>query len=360
MLGMDQRAARVTWTVFLVLMSILLAYLARHTIIVFSVALFFAYMLSPAVNAVQRLIPERVSRNWSLAIVYIAFLGVLVGIGFSIGSTVAQQASNLGARFPDLIKSNDPLRGWLPEWLDPMRARIVEGLRVQMASLEQSAIPLLKTAAEEIFKHASTVLEVVLVPILSFFFLKDGAWMRETIVSWTTTGRNTVLFEEILDDVHLLLGKYIRALVILACATFVFYTLFLQFTGGQYAALLGGIAGVFEFIPVVGPLAAAVLIILVEGFTGYPHVIAVIIFILCYRMFQDYVLSPYLMGAGVELHPLLVLFGVFAGEQIAGIPGMFFSVPIIAVLRVVYVRLMRARASRKVSARDPVEIGPRA
>jgi predicted PurR-regulated permease PerM len=360
MLGMDQRAARVTWTVFLVLLIILLAYLARHTIIVFLVALFFAYMLSPAVNAVQRLIPERVSRNWSLAIVYLVFIGALVGIGFGLGSTIAQQASNLANRLPDLIKSNEPLRGWLPQWLDPMRERIVEAIRAQMADLEQSAIPLLKTAAEEIFKHAGTVLEIVLVPILSFFFLKDGARIRETIVSWTTTGSNTVLFDEILDDVHLLLGRYIRALVILAFATFVFYTLFLQLTGGQYSVLLGGIAGVFEFVPVVGPLAAAVLIVVVEGFTGYSHVIGFIIFILCYRMFQDYVLSPYLMGAGVELHPLLVLFGVFAGEQIAGIPGMFFSVPILAILRVVYVRLMRARAARKMSSREELELGPHA
>jgi predicted PurR-regulated permease PerM len=80
-------------------------------------------------------------------------------------------------------------------------------------------------------------------------------------------------------------------------------------------------------------------------------VIAVIIFMLCYRMFQDYVLSPYLMGSGVELHPLLVLFGVFAGQQIAGVPGMFFSVPVIAVLRVVYVRLMRARSRRDLAPR---------
>jgi predicted PurR-regulated permease PerM len=358
MLGIDQRAARVTWTVFLIGLLVVLAFLARHTIMVFLVALFFAYMLSPAVDAVQRLIPPRISRTWSLAIVYVAFLGALVGIGFGIGSTIAEQASNLSARLPELMKSNDPLQGWLPPWLDPLRARIVQAIRDQLANLEQSAVPILKTAAEEIFRHAGTVLEIVLVPILSFFFLKDGARMRETFVSWTTSGRDSVLFDEILDDVHLLLGRYIRALVILACATFVFYTLFLQLTGGQYSVLLGGIAGVFEFIPVVGPLSAAVLIIVVEGFTGYDHVIAMIVFMLCYRMFQDYVLSPYLMGAGVELHPLLVLFGVFAGEQIGGIPGMFFSVPIIAVLRVVYVRLMRARQLREAVGRDQVKIRP--
>jgi predicted PurR-regulated permease PerM len=60
-----------------------------------------------------------------------------------------------------------------------------------------------------------------------------------------------------------------------------------------------------------------------------------------YRIFQDYVLNPYLMSAGVEIHPLLVLFGVLAGEEIAGVPGMFFSVPLIAALRVILVRLSK-------------------
>ena len=74
-------------------------------IIVFLVALFFAYMLSPAVNALDRKIPPRVSRNWSLVIVYLVFVGALIGIGFAIGSTVVEQASNLAARLPELIKS---------------------------------------------------------------------------------------------------------------------------------------------------------------------------------------------------------------------------------------------------------------
>jgi len=142
-----------------------------------------------------------------------------------------------------------------------------------------------------------------------------------------------------------MLGHYIRALVILSSATFVVYALFLEFSGAQYSLLLGGVAAVLEFIPVVGPLSAAVIIVMVEGFTGYSHVILLLVFFVVYRMFQDYVLSPYLMGSGVELHPLLVLFGVLAGEQIGGIPGMFLSVPVLAILRVLYVRLQRRRSS---------------
>ena len=81
--------------------------------------------------------------------------------------------------------------------------------------------------------------------------------------------------------------------------------------------------------------------LLVAGLSGYPHLLWIVIFLVVYRLFQDYVLSPYLLSSGVELHPLLVLFGVLAGEQVAGIPGMFFSVPVIAALRVIFIRLRR-------------------
>ena len=67
-------------------------------------------------------------------------------------------------------------------------------------------------------------------------------------------------------------------------------------------------------------------------------------------MFQDYIVSPYLMSKGVKLNPMLVLFGVLAGEQVAGVVGMFFSVPVLATLRVVFVRLRRARGKDLISA----------
>ena len=79
---------------------------------------------------------------------------------------------------------------------------------------------------------------------------------------------------------------------------------------------------------------------------GGAHVLAVLIFLLIYRMMQDYVLSPHLMGSGVELHPLLVLFGVFAGAEIAGIAGTFLSVPVLALVRILYLRLRKSQLRR--------------
>ncbi|MGH9593110.1 MAG: AI-2E family transporter, partial [Bryobacteraceae bacterium] len=149
------------------------------------------------------------------------------------------------------------------------------------------------------------------------------------------------MVEEILAGLHLLVAQYIRALVLLAMVSFLAHSLFLSVTGVPYAILLAGIAGVLEFIPVVGPLAAAAAMLLVAALSGYPHLLWIAIFLVVFRMFQDYVVNPRLMSAGVEIHPLLVLLGVLAGDQVAGVPGMFFSVPALAALRVVVVRLRR-------------------
>jgi predicted PurR-regulated permease PerM len=119
--------------------------------------------------------------------------------------------------------------------------------------------------------------------------------------------------------------------------------IFLGIAGVPYSVLLAAIAAPLEFIPVVGPLTASVIILLVASFSGYQHLLWIVIFLGAYRIFQDYVLAPYLMSEGVELHPLLVIFGVLAGEEIGGISGMIISVPLIATLRVIFVRLQMAK-----------------
>ena len=351
MLGLDQRSARATWTVVVVLLALGVAYLARQTIFIFILALFFAYMLTPVIDFIDRKLTKgRVPKNLVVALAYVVFIGALAGVGFIIGSVVAEQAASLTKSLPALVQQKDPLHFPLPDWLEPMRARIIEAIRAQVSNLNNSAFPLIQKAAQEVLSHAEVPLYIVLVPILGFFFLKDGTRIKDTVLIWASadTGKRLVL-DEILADIHTLLGSYIRALVILSLATFVSYTIVLSLAGVSYAILLGLLAALLEFIPVIGPLAVGVIIVLVAGFTGFGHISWIVGFLLLYRLFQDYVLSPYLMSSGVELHPLLILFGVLAGEQIAGVPGMFLSVPVIATLRVVYVRVQRGSRQRELS-----------
>jgi predicted PurR-regulated permease PerM len=108
--------------------------------------------------------------------------------------------------------------------------------------------------------------------------------------------------------------------------------------------LLASIAFAAEFIPLVGPLSAAVIIIVVSIVAGYPHVWWVVAFLGVFRLVQDYVLSPVLMAKGVELHPLMIILGVLAGGEIGGVAGIFLSIPVLALIRLFYHRIRKMRA----------------
>jgi predicted PurR-regulated permease PerM len=111
-----------------------------------------------------------------------------------------------------------------------------------------------------------------------------------------------------------------------------------------YALVLAAIGGALEFIPVIGPLTSGVVVIGVSLFAGYAHPWLLALFVLIWRGIQDYGTSPFIMGRGIEIHPALVIFGVLAGGEIAGVAGMFLSVPVIAAIRIVWRRVQRSPA----------------
>ncbi len=335
MLGIDTRAARAAWTVFLVALVLAIIYYIRSVLLLFVLAILFAYILSPVVNLVDRLLPWRRSRNYALAVVYCLLIGLLVLAGIFVGNQVAQQASNLAAGFPKLASGVEQrLEAPGPPWLAPAERYILGQIRERAQSFSTVLVPLVASASGHVLSVLSSMVTIVLIPILAFFFLKDGKELCERLLSLVDPQRRAI-WEDVVSDVNRLLGEFIRALVILAFATFCVYGVCFAIARVPYGILLAAIAGALEVIPVFGPFAAAVIIVLVAAFTGYGHVLPILAFIGGYRVFQDYILSPRLMSAGVALDPLLVIFGALAGSQIAGIPGMFLSVPILATLRVI-------------------------
>src|SRR5579863_1181514 len=340
MLGLDQRALKIVWTVFLFTLAVVGVYVVRNTLVTFTLALFLAHLISPIVTLVDRFTPVQVPRNAALAFVYVVLIGALVAIMIPLGSAIAEEACSLARRLPDLLKGDVVGRLPLPSSLEPIRARLAGAIEQWLTQVSGNALPLISRLAGQLLSGLGAVVSAVLIPILAFFFIKDGKTLRREIVT-SFPQPHRPLVAEILADLHLLLAQYIRALVILSMATFVSYVAFLGIVGAPYAVLLAGTAAALEFIPAVGPFLAAVTILIATGTGGYSHWVLLLIFLTVYRIFQDYVLSPALMGAGVQVHPLLVLFGVLCGAEIAGVPGIFFSVPVIAALRLIVVRLRR-------------------
>jgi predicted PurR-regulated permease PerM len=351
MLGLDRGAARAAWTVLLMATAVALLYMIRSTLLLFTAALLMAYLLAPLVELVDRLAAHRFPRNLSLAVVYVLLLAlVITGASLTV-SRIVDQAGALAVKLPDYLKNLEaPHVLPLPASMGPVEAQIRAAVRAQIESSAKEAVPLVRRAGLEALAALGNLGYVVLLPILSFFFLKDARAIRQALLDQFIDPGRRALVEDSFSDIHILLAQYMRAVVLLALATFVCYGIFLEVAGAPYAVLLAGVAGALEIIPVLGPLIAVATILLVAVFTGYQHLLWILIFLAVYRIFQDYVLQPYLMSAGVALHPVLVIFGVLAGEQVGGVAGMFLSIPALATLRVVYVRLLKWQRAHKEAA----------
>jgi predicted PurR-regulated permease PerM len=293
--------------------------------------LLFAYLLWPLVHFLEQRLPGR-SKLPSLAIVYLLLLGIFIVGGVGIGMRIASQANALSGKIPELLaRLEQPIGAGGGAGM-----KILAEIQRQLAEHSRDLLLPVSNAILSLLSHAEMLLIIVLVPILSFFFLKDGRTLFPSFLSAISEESHRGMFSDIANDLHLLLASYMRAMVLLGLAAAVSYATFFGLIGLPYALLLGLIAFFCEFIPLIGPLTSAAIILLVAGLSGIGHLVWIALFLVVFRLFQDYVLSPHLLSAGTELHPLLVIFGVLAGGQIGGIPGAFLSVPIMATLRIVY------------------------
>src|SRR5579864_2932190 len=210
--------------------------------------------------------------------------------------------------------------------------------------------PRLSTVAQEVGIHVAEVAKqawlLIVVPILAIFFLKDGRGFSEVALSMVQSRPQREFLQDVLTDLNQMLAQFIRAQLELAALSLVVYISFLSATRVPYALVLGTAGGMMEFIPVVGPLVAGVVILVVALLMSYPHWLMLLAFLIGWRLIQDYVVSPRIMGQSMELHPLAAIFGVLAGAEIAGVLGVYLSIPVMASLRIVW-RRWRLYAEKK-------------
>jgi predicted PurR-regulated permease PerM len=348
MLGLDRRAARYAWTIVTIVLLVGLVYAVRTTLFVFTLAVLFAHLLSPLVNFLDRVLPSSRTRTPALGLTYVILVGVLILIGIQIGSRVVDEANSLSQRLPQLLASWRKPSALPSTPLSSLKEQIVVRAQAEIASRSTDILAALSRAGLKALTVAGDLIYVVIIPILAFFFLKDGHVIRDNLLDMVEDPRRRALVADVLAEAHQLLSRYIRALVLLSLATFTAYSIFFGITGLSFGILLAALAALLEFIPTLGPLTAGIVILVVAGVSGGP-VLTILIFLLVYRVFQDYGLSPHFMGQGVELHPLLVLFGVFAGSEVAGIAGAFLSIPVLALARILLLRLRKARLDARLT-----------
>lgn len=331
----DKRTAQVLFTFLAFALTLLFIYFAWRALIAFLFAVFFAYLLEAPVSRFQIWLSG--SRPAAIAVVYAIFLGLLVLVFSLLGPPVAHEAEKLTQQAPEWgnrITSRQIAEqvGGHYKWSQATINRVGDFL----SDHRQEVITETQTVVVRGIRSLQNTWWLFLVPILAIFFLKDGNKFGQAIINSVEAGRDREMVATAVEKMHTMVGHYIRSQLLLAVIAMVVITVVLSLMRVPYGVALGPAAGALEFIPVVGPIVGGVLIFGVAFLSGYSHLLWLALFLLVWRMVQDYVISPRIMSGTLELHPLAVLFGVLAGGEVAGVIGVFLSVPVLATLRILW------------------------
>jgi predicted PurR-regulated permease PerM len=357
-------ASVVTWSQTRVVLRIIFIVLAvavtlwiiiklTGVILLLILSIFFAYFVSPLVEFLSR--PIRIAgrrfvmpRVLAIVLSYIILVVVLV-----LGIYVL--VPRVGSQFPEFAVQArgywSSVGGKMQGMVEYFRSHRMPG---PLLDAINGAIP---SIVEKVSQTVSSVLTsmagwliyipwLVLIPILSFFFLKDAETFRRSALQMLPRGRWRWRGDEFFQDINSTLAAYIRAQ--LTACIFIGVVCALGFTllGVPSPLVLGVIAGIFEFVPLVGPLLIGVIAAVAAFLHAGPFAaLMVIVFLGVLRIVQDYLIYPKLIGQGIHLHPLAVIIAILSGAELAGVAGIFLAIPVVAILTVSYRHWLEHRGS---------------
>ena len=353
---------------WVVLLGLVLYYLMQATLWVFYamtgillvivLAIFFAYLIAPLVELVRRPFNARgrervMPRGLAIGVVYLVIFGSLLVGALVLTPRLGAQMGEIAKQTPDFVLNAQNravrLNNILEELHLPRAWRESANKTVSSAIADAG-----NYIAGEGLGSALNVLGylpyLVLIPILAFFFLKDADSFRQSALMMLPQGRIRWRGDELFQDINSTLAAYIRAQLIACLLIGTICTTGFAIFNVRYALVLGVLAGFLEFIPLLGPLVVAVVVGTVAGFDSGTKAVAVLVFLAVLRIVEDYVLYPRIIGSGIHLHPLAVILAILAGNELAGVAGIFLAIPVIAVLTVTYRHWLEHRGSEGIVA----------
>jgi predicted PurR-regulated permease PerM len=326
-------------------------------VLVVILAMFFAYVIAPLVDLARHRIrlrgrSRRLPRGAAIAIVYLLLAG---GVGAGAAMLWPSAAQQLDDAIVSGPKYTESFRAWEGGW-----ARYYERLRIPLElrhSIDQSVLGAGDTAVA--YARGSLLAAVgvltdipwlVLIPILGFLLLKDAARIRRTILT-ALPHRMQLRGHRLFEELNHTLAAYVRAQLIACIVVGSLCGIGFALLGSPYAILLGVLAAVLEFIPLIGPLIVAAVAVTIAAFHDPMLAIWTAAFLAALRVVEDYVIYPRLIGRDIHLHPLVIILAVLAGVELGGVAGIFIAVPLVALVTVVARHALEWR-------RPPAEIAP--
>ena len=329
----------------IVIFSVLIYHLAP-ILTPFATAALFAYLGDPAAD---RLEARGFSRTFSVALVFLAMLLTVTAVLLVLIPMIEAQISKLIDKLPSYLEI---LRLRLLPWLNQRFGvstdlldvdKIVGLLRAHWQSAGGVATVILATVGKSGLALLGWVVNLMLIPVLLFYFLRDWdsiiARIRELLPRHLEPAISELARQS--DEV---LGAFLRGQLSVMAALGAIYTTGLMFVGLDLALLIGLGAGLVSFIPYLGGIVGVGggLLAAYVQFHDWQHPLAVLVVFMVGQSLEGMVLTPWLVGDKIGMHPVAVIFAILAGGQLFGFLGVLLALPSAAIVMVL-LRYLHAR-----------------
>ncbi|MET1038078.1 MAG: AI-2E family transporter [Aeromicrobium sp.] len=314
-----------------------------------SLALIVATVLGPPVTFLRR---KGVPSGLAAATVVVGFIAALVAFIAVLTPQVANKSDEVAAGASDGLQK---IRDWITgEPLNLSEGQITAAIAALQDRLQSSATAISSGVFSTLSTATSIIVNIVLVLMLTFFFVKDG----HKFLPWINTiggRRSGDHLTEVLSRVWATLGGFIRTQTLVALIDAVIIGIGLAFLGSPLAVPLAVLTFFAAYIPIIGAFVSGALAVLVTLVTNDPKdALIALIIVVAVQQLEGNVLSPILQGKSLNLHPAVVLLSVTAGGSLFGVTGAFLAVPVAASVAEI-LRYVNERIDDSVSVLAPKE-----
>lgn len=324
------------WLIGLVVLLVLL-FLLRSVLLPFVLGMAIAYFLDPLTDRMERL---NISRWLATTIVLVSFFFLFILFAVLIVPIFASQLSGLLAKMPaylDSIKSAlDQLSEFVRAKADP---ELVARLREALESASGKAFGIVANALGSLVTQGAALANfislIVITPVVAFYLLRDWDLMVSKIGSWLPRRQKPVILH-LASEVNRTLSGFLRGQGMVCLLLGCFYALGLTLAGLDFGLAIGLMAGLLTFIPYAGSIFGLLLSVGLAAlqFDSWINVAIVAVVFFVGQLLEGNVLTPKLVGDKVGLHPVWVIFALFAFGALFGFVGVLIAVPAAAIIGV--------------------------
>lgn len=304
-------------------------YRVRQVLTPFILAALLAYLLKPAVLALEK---RGVKRPRAILILYLLILALSLPVFFFVLPQLVRELNEFIAQLPSFTLEIEGLvQGFYQRYHQValpagLRRLLDESITNVSSALQEGA----RRAVQALIDLLAGLASFLLAPVLAYYLLRDS----EQIGRAASHLLPIQVKEDILGlwaEIDQVLTSFIRGHLLVSLIVGFLTGVGLALTGSEYAVILGVVVGLADLIPYFGPLIGTLPVLALSLLVSKKAALLALVVMLVVQQIEGSFLAPRILGASVGLHPLIIIFALLAGGELWGVAGLILAVPLTAI-----------------------------